>query len=155
MTNELNVSRVFPVRPELVFRAWSSAEHVKQWFSPEVYSVPEAQVEFRVGGAFDVCMQSPTGQRHWSRGKFVEIVPSSRLVIDMHVLGDDSQPLFRAYMVVRFVEQAGGATRMDVTQTYTLMDPAVAAAMIGGAKLGWSQTLDKLDRAVARFSDHT
>ena len=27
---------------ETVFKAWSSAEHVKHWFSPETYTVPDA-----------------------------------------------------------------------------------------------------------------
>ncbi|HWW19951.1 MAG TPA: SRPBCC domain-containing protein [Steroidobacteraceae bacterium] len=151
MTNELVVARTFAATRELVFRAWSRAEHVKQWFSPEPYSVPEAEIELRVGGAFNVCMQSPQGQRHWSRGKFVEIVPNSRLVIDMHAVGDDNQPLFRAYTVVNFVDLPGGATRIEVTQTYTLIDASMAAAMIGGAKLGWSQTLDKLEQELGRI----
>ncbi len=29
------------------------------WFSPECYDVPEATVDFRPGGVFDVCMRSP------------------------------------------------------------------------------------------------
>jgi uncharacterized protein YndB with AHSA1/START domain len=28
-----------------------------------------------VGGPFEVCMRSPTGEEHWIRGKFVEIAP--------------------------------------------------------------------------------
>jgi len=151
MTNEVIVERTFPASRELMFRAWSSAEHVKQWFSPQVYTVPEAEVDFRVGGAFNVCMQSPQGQRHWSRGRFVEIVPNSRLVIDMQAMGDDNQPLFRAQTAVNFIAEPGGATRMEVTQTYTILNPAVAAGMIAGAKLGWSQTLDKLDQEVTRI----
>ena len=47
---------------ETVFKAWSSAEHVKRWFSPATYTVPDAKVEMRVGGAFDVCMRSPDGE---------------------------------------------------------------------------------------------
>ena len=33
----LRLSRVFHAPRETVFRAWSSAEHVKRWFSPETY----------------------------------------------------------------------------------------------------------------------
>ena len=44
----LRVSRVFPAPRETVFRAWSSADHIKRWFCPDGYSVPEAKVEVRV-----------------------------------------------------------------------------------------------------------
>ena len=64
----LKVSRVFHAPRETVFRAWSSADHVKRWFSPETYSVSDAIVEMRVGGPFEVCMRSPRGEAHWTKG---------------------------------------------------------------------------------------
>jgi hypothetical protein len=39
---------------------------------------------------------------------------------------------------------------MEVTQSYTLYDPA-AARMVQGAPQGWAQTLDRLEREVARI----
>ena len=80
----LRISRVLHAPRETVFRAWSTAEHVKRWFCPATYTVPEARVEMRVDGAFDVCMRSPEGELHWTRGSFVEVTPHTRLVIDMH-----------------------------------------------------------------------
>jgi uncharacterized protein YndB with AHSA1/START domain len=146
----LVVSRIFPATRELVFQAWSSADHLKRWFCPAGYSVPDAQIEFRVGGSFQICMRSAEGREHWTKGKYAEIVPNSRLVIDMQAVGPQEQPLFRAYTVVIFEEQPGGSTRLEVTQTYTLFD-ALAAPMIQGAPQGWSQTLDRLGHEVARI----
>jgi len=144
------ISRVFHAPRETVFKAWSSADHIKRWFSPETYSVPDAKVEMRVGGPFEVCMRSPTGEEHWTRGTFVEVVPHSRLVIDTHVEGYAGEPLFRAYTVVDFADALGG-TRMDVVQTYTFIDPSIAARMVAGAPEGWRTTLDKLEREVLRM----
>jgi len=145
----LVVSRSFPAPRELVFRAWTSADHLQRWFCPDGYTVPAAKVEFRVGGAFDICMRSPAGDDHWTRGRYAEIVPHSRLVIDMNVIGRDDTPLFQAHTVVSFAEEAGG-TRLQVTQSYTLSDPS-AAAMIQGASQGWKQTLDRLEHEVSRI----
>ncbi|MGO8972741.1 MAG: SRPBCC family protein [Steroidobacteraceae bacterium] len=148
-TGPLVVSRVYPAARELVFRAWSSADHVKRWFCPSGYSVPEAAVDFFIGGAFDICMRSPEGHDHWTKGRFAEITPHSRLVIDMNVVGDQDKPLFRAHTVATFADVAGG-TRLEVTQTYTLIESS-AAPMIAGAPRGWSQTLDRLEQEVARI----
>jgi uncharacterized protein YndB with AHSA1/START domain len=142
------LSRVFPAAPELVFRAWSSADHLRHWFCPAGFTVPEVTVEFRVGGAFDICMQSPEGERHWTRGRFVEIVPNSRLVIDMHPAGKNGKPLFRAYTIVGFAAEGSG-TRLAVEQRYTLLDP-LAEPMVGGAPLGWAQSLDRLEQELKR-----
>jgi uncharacterized protein YndB with AHSA1/START domain len=102
-----------------------------------------------VGGAFDVCMRSPQGEEHWIRGTFVEVVPCTRLAIDMHVTESAGKPLFRVYTEVDFSDALGG-TRMDVVQTYTLIDPSVAS-MVAGAPEGWRTTLDKLANEVVRM----
>ena len=145
----LRISRVLHARRETVFRAWSSAEHVKRWFSPEGFTVSAATVEARVGGPFEVCMRSPQGDEHWMRGRFVEIVPPSRLAIDAEVSDSAGKKLFRAFTVVDFADTLGG-TRLDVTQTYTFFDPA-AARMTEGAPEGWRSTLDRLEKEVVRL----
>ena len=63
---EVVISRSFAAPRELVFKAWSTAEHMKRWFSPEGCSVPEATVDFRPGGVCEICMRLPDGQDFWS-----------------------------------------------------------------------------------------
>jgi uncharacterized protein YndB with AHSA1/START domain len=123
---------------------------VERWFSPETFTVSDAKVQMHVGGAFEVCMRSPAGAEHWSRGKFVEVTPHSRLVIDMHAVDDAGKKLFRAYTEVDFSDALGG-TRMDVVQTYTFIDPSIAGPMVAGAPEGWRTTLDKLEKEVVRM----
>jgi uncharacterized protein YndB with AHSA1/START domain len=148
----VHVSRTFRAGPATVFAAWGSAEHVKNWFSPQTYSVAEARVEMRVGGAFEVCMASPSGERHWTRGTFVEVTPHRRLVFDMRVPDMQGRELFRAWTEVTFADAPSGGTTMDVVQTYSFTDPALAAPMVAGAPEGWRTTLDKLEQEVARLS---
>jgi uncharacterized protein YndB with AHSA1/START domain len=145
----VKLSRTFHAPRAIVFKAWSSADHVKRWFCPETFTVPDARVDMRVGGPFEVCMRSPTGEEHWTRGVFVEVAPHTRLVIDTQVTDSAGKPLFRAYTEVDFADALGG-TRMDVVQTYTLIDPSVAW-MVGGAPEGWRTTLDKLEKEVVRM----
>jgi uncharacterized protein YndB with AHSA1/START domain len=150
----LRLSRVFHARRETVFKAWSSADHVRRWFSPQTFTVADAKVEMRVGGAFDVCMRSPMGTEHWTRGRFVEVTPHSRLVIDMHATDSTGKPLFRAYTEVDFADAPHGTqigTRMNVVQTYTFIEPQFAAPMVAGAPEGWRTTLDKLEQEVLRM----
>lgn len=144
----IEVSRVFAAPRELVFKAWSHGDHVRRWFSPQFYSVPEAEVDFRAGGAFVLCMRSPEGQDFWSRGKFLEISPPERLVLSFDVeIGGVKR--FVAHTTVTF-ESEGACTRMSVRQAYDFLDPAFLSAA-EGAPEGWRTTLDKLEAEVARI----
>ena len=143
------LSRLFQAPREQVFRAWGSADQLKRWFCPDGFSVPQAQVKFRVGGAFDICMRSARGQERWTRGRYTLIEPHDRLAIEMSVMGEADVTLFRAHTSVTFADEAGGATRMQVTQSYTPLEPA-ARAMIQGAAQGWEQALAQLERELSR-----
>jgi uncharacterized protein YndB with AHSA1/START domain len=145
----LRLSRIFHAPRETVFEAWSSADHVSRWFSPETFTVVQAHVEMRLGGRFEVCMRSPAGEEHWIRGRFVEIAAPRRLAIDMQITDAAGKPLFGAHTEVELSEARGG-TRMDLSQGYTLIDPSVAW-MVAGAPDGWHGTLDKLERELVRL----
>ena len=148
----VRVSRVFAAPRETVFKAWSSADHMKRWFCPDGYSVPEAKVEMRVGGAFEVCMRSPEGVDHWTRGTFTEVIAPERLTIDHHVIDPcGGGPLFSALTRVSFSDGGAGGTLMEVVQTYSAASAAQAEQMLKGAPEGWRQTLDKLSAEVARM----
>jgi uncharacterized protein YndB with AHSA1/START domain len=150
----LRVSRVFSAPRETVFKAWSSADHVKRWFCPNGYSVPEATVEMRVGGRFEICMRSPEGVDHWTKGTFVEVAAPERVAIDHHVIDPcGGGPLFSALTRVAFIDNGAGGTLMEVVQTYTFPGTAQAEQMLKGAPEGWRQTLDKLEAEVARIQE--
>src|ERR1700722_12626904 len=101
--------------------------------------------------AFEVCMRSPEGVDHWTKGTLTEVVAPERLTIDHHVIDPcGGGPLFTALTQVKFSAAAGG-TLMEVVQTYTLSEPAQAEPMLKGAPEGWRQTLDKLEAEVARI----
>jgi uncharacterized protein YndB with AHSA1/START domain len=144
----LVISRHFAAPRDLVFKAWSSAEHIKRWFSPEGCSVPEAEIDFRAGGVFAVRMRMPSGEIHWIRGTFGEVLAPDRLAFTAGVTFGDKER-FTVHTIVTF-EDEGIGTRMTVNQSYEIHDPAFLFAVEGAAE-GWRTTLDKLEREVARI----
>jgi uncharacterized protein YndB with AHSA1/START domain len=145
----LVVSRTFPAPRDLVFKAWSSAEHMERWFSPEGCSVPEAQIDFRQGGLFAICMRLPTGEDHRLSGVYTEISPPDRLVFTTAVAVGDVKR-FTVHTTVTF-EDDGAGTRMTVRQDHDFHDPAFRFAVEEGSPEGWRTTLDKLEQEVARI----
>ena len=142
----LVVSRVFAAPRALVFRMWSSGAHMQRWFSPAAFTVPEAEIDFRAGGVFSICMRSAAGEEYWSRGQFTEVSPDDRLRFSAGV-GIGGAVRFTVLTTVDF-EHAPGGTRMTVHQAYDILDPNFASS-VDGAQQGWSETLDKLEHALA------
>jgi uncharacterized protein YndB with AHSA1/START domain len=146
----LLIERHFDAPRALVFQAWTTADHIKNWFSPESFTTPEATIDCRSGGAFDVCMQAPDGQQFWNRGRFLEVVENERLSFEAGAHVDDSGTApFAVRTYVTFADEGDG-TLMSVRQEYEIYDDS-ALPMVGGASEGWRTTLDKLEREVARI----
>lgn len=141
------VTRTFAVPRAQVFAAWTSADTIKQWFSPQFFTVPEAELDPREGGVFNLCMRGPDGSDSWMRGQFLEFASDKRLGFVSDVAGPDGVVLFRATTEVDF-RDAGASTQVDVEQRYEVFAP-VARQMVGYAALGWEQTFDRLGRALA------
>jgi uncharacterized protein YndB with AHSA1/START domain len=145
----LVISRRFAAPPALVFKAWTNADHMKRWFSPQGFTVPEAEIDCRPGGVFALCMRSPEGQEYWSRGAYIEVAPPDRLVF-AGAVSIGGAVKFEVETAVTF-EADGEGTRMTVRQTYEIHDADFADA-VAGAREGWRTTLDKLEVEVARLA---
>src|ERR1700681_3799556 len=57
--HELVLTRLIDAPREKLFRCWTEPALIKQWFAPEPYTTPVAEVDLRVGGASNIVMQSP------------------------------------------------------------------------------------------------
>jgi len=148
----LVLERVFNAPRELVFQAWSSADHVRRWFSPTNFSVPEAEIDFRPGGVMRIKMAGPGGYENWNEGHFVEVTPHERIVFEGDI-SVDGEVKFTASTTVTFDLADfgfGPCTRMKVVQAYVVYDEAFMMA-VNGAPEGWRTTLDKLEAEVGRI----
>jgi uncharacterized protein YndB with AHSA1/START domain len=66
---------------ERAFRAWTSAESIKQWMRPEPdTTVPFASMDLRVGGKFRIQMRMSDGEFFTAAGEFREVKAPEKLV---------------------------------------------------------------------------
>ena len=135
----VQLERTFDAPLELVWQAWTEAEHFARWYGPEGFSVPSCEFDFRVGGEYSLVMRSPDGWEMRNFGVFQEIEPMSRFVAtmsaDMH--GETT-------LTVSLEDLGEGRTRLTMRQD-GWPDPQMAE----GAGGGWSQALDKLAAELA------
>jgi uncharacterized protein YndB with AHSA1/START domain len=60
--HELTLTRLIDAPRAKLFRCFREPDLLKQWFAPKPYTVPIAELDFRVGGASRIVMRSPEGQ---------------------------------------------------------------------------------------------
>jgi uncharacterized protein YndB with AHSA1/START domain len=138
----VQVTRTVAAPREEVFRAWTDPERLKQWFGPGEFTIPEAELDVRPGGAYLIVMQSPDGDRLRLKGAYHEIAPPERLVFTWSWgLMWDGAP--DSLVTVEF-RPAGDAT--DVVLTHGDFSSDDELAPYQG---GWDSGLDKLERMFA------
>ena len=145
---EMHITRIFDAPRELVFDAWTKPEHLKQWFHPDGFTTPDAEVDLRVGGIQRVSMGSPDGRVFWSRGTYQEVVIPERLVVTDALLDEKDNPMFEVTHTVTFTEH-GDKTEVTVhAKVDKIHDPA-SEGPLSGMEEGWKQTLDNLAKHLA------
>jgi uncharacterized protein YndB with AHSA1/START domain len=98
-TFDVVVRRTFPVPPEEAWRAWSESDLVKQWWGPDGFTCPMADVDLRVGGRTFVAMRAPAefgGGDLYSTWTFTEVVPHSRIAYVFNFADPDGNRLVPA-----------------------------------------------------------
>jgi uncharacterized protein YndB with AHSA1/START domain len=139
---ELRLERLIRADRERVFAAWTNPEEMQKWSAPAGLSIPEGEMDVRVGGRWRVLMLEPNGTRHEAFGTYREVTPPERLVFThAWVAGDGSSP--ETTVTVEFHEEAGG-TRVVLTQV-GFADPGTR----DGHEEGWASSLDKLEEVFA------
>jgi uncharacterized protein YndB with AHSA1/START domain len=146
---QLVIERTIKASPERVFDAFTDPAQLTQWWWPNGFSCPSAEVDLRVGGTYRIEMEwpgsFPAEQQfsHYMGGEYYEIDRPNRLVMSGRAINDKEGELFATLIEVT-IEADDGGTALTVRQSY--FEPMPPAEALAGAEQGWSEQLDKLER---------
>jgi uncharacterized protein YndB with AHSA1/START domain len=77
---QILITREFDAPKHLVYKAWTTPELVKRWWSAGRGEVTIAEIDLRVGGKWRYVMIANEGFEVGFHGEYREIVPDERLV---------------------------------------------------------------------------
>ncbi|MEA2628676.1 MAG: hypothetical protein QOJ10_1136 [Chloroflexota bacterium] len=141
---QILIKREFDAPRHLVYRAYTTPELIKRWWSGDRGKVTSAEVDLRVGGKWRYVMMANAGFEVAFHGEYREIVPNERLVTTEVFEG---MPDGEALDTATFTEVAG---RTMLTLLMELANRADRDAVINsGMEAGMQEAMDHLEEIAA------
>jgi len=156
-TNEQNIklqlTRVFAAPRELVFKAWTEADHFKQWFGAAACdgaTLQSVKVDARVGGKYRLQVRKADGEFFTSVGIYREVKPPERLVFTWQFekdgAGDEYGEVEPPEMLVTVEFHAlGKQTELMLTH-----EKFASTESRDRHEQGWTRCLDSLEKFVKK-----
>lgn len=149
---ELILERVFDAPRELVFKAFSESERLKQWWGPRGWILPVCNVDFRPGGVWHYCMKCTDknqgefyGMESWGKAVYQEIIENEKIVYTDYFSdaeGNEAEGMPPSQITVIFTEEEG-RTKL-VSRAVFDSTEALKTVLDMGMEQGISETWDRL-----------
>jgi len=141
---QILITREFNAPRHLVYRAYTTPDLIKRWWSGERGEVTSAEVDLRPGGSWRYVMTANGGFEVAFHGEYREIVPDERIVTTEVFEG---MPGAAALTTTTFVEKDGRTTMSTLVQHSS--QEHRDAHIDSGMEDGMQEAMDKLEQ-VAR-----
>lgn len=147
---DLVIDRVLEVSPELVWKAWTDPELLKQWFAPRPWTITECAIDLRPGGLLKFTMRSPEGQEFPNASCVLEAVPNERLVFT-DTLSEGYRPSEKPFFsaVVEIIPE-GKHTRYRAIALHGNPETRKQHEEMGFHE-GWNATIDQMVELIKSF----
>ncbi len=113
--HEILSTRVFNFKRELVFRAWSEPDHLKNWWGPAGFTNTFLEFDFRVGGRWKFIMHGPEKGNYPNECEFIKIEAPALIAWKRY-----SKPLFQ--VVATFEEVSEDKTKLLFKMVFNTAD---------------------------------
>ncbi len=144
---QILITREFGAPKHLVYRAWTTPELIKRWWSGDRGEVIVADVDLRVGGSWRYVMTTTSGFEVAFHGEYREIIPDERIVSTEIFEG---MPDAKAISTLSLTESEGRTTvRLLVQHTsQEHRDAHINSGMEGGMQ----ESMDHLEQVAVSLS---
>lgn len=152
---ELTISRYIDAPPANVWKAWSTPEHLAQWWIPKPIECKVLKLDLHAGGGFHTLMREGDGEfQPHVEGCFLDVVPERRLVFTT-VLAEGWRPIepwLALTAIITFDPEQSGTRYSSRVLHKSVEDSRKHEEM--GFQDGWGTTIDQLAAFVAAQSSN-
>lgn len=76
----LTLSLILEAERRKIWRCWTEAALLEQWFCPKPWRVTDVSLDPRPGGAASMIMRGPEGEEHPVNSVYLDVTPMERIV---------------------------------------------------------------------------
>lgn len=145
---ELVIRRIFDAPPSLLFKMWTTPEHLVQWFGPRGFTASSADMDVRPGGVYRAAIRSSEGKDYWFGGVYREVVEPALLAFTF-AWETGNRSGVETLITVTFTAR-NRKTVMTLRQA-----PFRSRELRDTSYSAWSEEFDKLDAYVAKVGGRT
>ena len=138
---QILITRVFSAPKHLVYKAWTTPELVKRWWSADMGETTVAEIDLRVGGSWRYVMVADGGFEVGFHGEYREIIPDERIVSTEVYEG---MPEGESLNTATFTE-VGGRTTLTILVQHQNQEHR-DAHINSGMETGMQKSLDYLEQ---------
>jgi uncharacterized protein YndB with AHSA1/START domain/predicted enzyme related to lactoylglutathione lyase len=142
----LVLRRTYSVPRERLFVAWTTPRILQQFLGPADITVPEIQVDPRVGGSYRIVMRKPDGELLVVNGVYRELRAPERIVCTWSWEEDDPALENESLLTLEFIER-GEKTELILTH-----EAFRDATQRDNHEHGWTAILHQLNGTLRGFS---
>jgi uncharacterized protein YndB with AHSA1/START domain len=143
---QILITRTFDAPKHLVYKAYTTPELVKRWWSGQRGEVTLAEIDLRVGGTWRYVMMASEGFEVAFHGEYREIVPNERIVTTEIYEGAPAELAAEGDVLntVTFAEVDGrtNLTLLMECPTREIRDVIIDSGMEGGMQ----ESMDSLEQ---------
>ena len=139
--DQLLITREFDAPKDLVYKAYTTPELVRRWWSGERGKVTSCEIDLRVGGTWRYVMIANEGFEVAFHGEYRDIVPNERIVTTEVFEG---MPDAEAVDHVTFTEEDGRTTLSVLVQHRNQEERD--AHLNSGMEVGMQEAMDRLEQ---------
>jgi uncharacterized protein YndB with AHSA1/START domain len=140
---QILITREFDAPRRLVYRAWTTPELVRRWWSGRRGAMTVADIDLRVGGSWRYVMVAEGGHEVAFHGEYRELVPDERIVTTEVFEGMPGEGVLD---VVTFREADGRTTLELLVECGSRATRDVI--MQTGMEAGMQEQMDRLEQLV-------
>ena len=153
---EVVFERTFATSPRKVWQAWTDPRMIKEWWGPNNVSIPECEIDLRVGGKIFIVMEAGEamgpykGTRWPMEGKFTAVETNSKLSYTAKAWTEGQKEATEIDQVTELtLTDENGNTKLTLKVTINKTGPNAGMA-VQGMRGGFNQHLDKLNKFLVK-----
>lgn len=139
----ITIKRTFDAPIEVVWEAWTQAEHIVKWWGPDGIETKIIEHEFTVGGKWKYIMAMPGGKDFIAEGEYIEIKPPGKLVTSANFLPMTEGVIMEVLLEKKLNQTEFTFNVIHKTEEYKLQQEKM------GVYNGWGSVFDRLANFLA------